>query len=477
MKHNFYGRAAFVIDLTLVSIWAFFFSRYCGAGLLILVPVRIALSFEMRRRSAWSLVSAVGFLTAYSSTLRFIRPFERMVYNFGCVFSDPSRMFDIFSMPLTGETALCTKLLAALWFIWLAVMPVGVGICLANVREIRWSRKGIWIYLIPLTLLSMWMTVENGYIGLFLLGITIAALPAFYWLRYDRQGRSPVQLLLDDRRLLWYCFYILLFGTAFTIGFRDLWSLKPIGLLMLPAAFYIALTLSMKLGTALTRCCVMLSLAGFLVWLSLDCRHTGTVILLATAICLVIAAGGIMLVKTRKLAAPLILAITVPTVIIPFVLGLNPYVVTDAEHLRMYTSNPAVRKGVYVVEKYAELSEKGTPHYWRINHGLRDRYGLILPMKYNEIRVIDGHGRYIMTNRHLPYGSPKSDQRYGVFDLFTRTFIVDPDEIVVSEMKKTDDNTYRLMDPEGRHIATLLLPGTHNGSHCSDARLKRLQKS
>lgn len=67
MNKSIYGNKMFIADLILTSIWAFFFSRYCSTGLLLLIPVRIALCFEMQRKSPWTLVSAIGFLISYAS--------------------------------------------------------------------------------------------------------------------------------------------------------------------------------------------------------------------------------------------------------------------------------------------------------------------------------------------------------------------------------------------------------------------------
>lgn len=44
----------------------------------------------------------------------------------------------------------------------------------------------------------------------------------------------------------------------------------------------------MGLGTVLTRCCLALSLAGWLYWLSFDCSRTVKIIMIAMAVALII---------------------------------------------------------------------------------------------------------------------------------------------------------------------------------------------
>lgn len=457
MKRNIYGKKMFIADLIVVSVWAFFFSRYCSPELLPLIPIRIALSFEMNRKSPWTMVSATGFLLSYLSISYFTNPFERMLSGFLCAIGESDLMIDIFSYPLAEWTEAWISSFSVLWFIWLAVLPVVVGWRLHNVTSIRWKKIWIWPYMIILTALSVWVMFEELLTGGFILGLGISALPPIYWCIYNRRGRSPIQLILNDKKIVWYLLYVALILSAFTIGLKDIYSLKLIGIVIFPALFYVMLTLSLHLGRVLTRCCIALSVSGLLYRSTLDNGETASIAMLVIAAALIVYAGATMIIRSKKWGAPLTLMTVVPIVIIPFTLGLNPYIILDAEHTRTYASNLSVRQGVYVVERYAELAEESTPDYWCIKHGLRDRYGLILPMEYDELKVIDGCGRYIATNYHLRYGSPKSDQRYGVFDLKERKFVVNPDSMPVAEIERIDDRSYKLIDPEGNYFATLYL--------------------
>ena len=78
MIRNLYGNKMFIADLILTSIWALFFSRYCNSLLLLalMIPIRIALCFEMEHKSPWTLISATGFLIAYICADCFIKPFK-----------------------------------------------------------------------------------------------------------------------------------------------------------------------------------------------------------------------------------------------------------------------------------------------------------------------------------------------------------------------------------------------------------------
>lgn len=472
-KRNLYGRKMFVLDLMLVSVWALYFSRHCSPGLLLAIPVRIALSFEMLRKSPWTLVSAIAFMIIYLCADCFSAPFEKMLYDFFCAVGESDMMVRIYSKPFEGEMMAWFVPISILWFLWLAVLPIADGVCLHNMDRIRWKNKWIWIYLVPLVALSVWVMFQEGIVGGILLGLFIAALPMAYWSIYERHGRSAVQLLMNDRNVRWYLLYGVLMMAVVTIGTMNASSLKIAGLLAFPPLFYIMLTRSLRLGDALTRCCVALSVSGFMYWLSLDTVETVTIILLCAAVALVLFAALAMAFKTKTWKAPLTLMVAVPVVVAPFTLGLNPYVVVDAEQTHMNASRFYAGNGLYVVGKYVEKHDAdGVISSVGMKYGLRDRYGLILPMEYSELKPVGRRRRYVMTNSPILYGNMISDRRYGIFDLYKRKWVIDPRQMNVVEVKILDDNTLSLTSPEGMRFATLYLPGVYDGEYQPEPRVE-----
>ncbi len=472
MKCSIYGNKMLAADLILVSLWGLFFCRYSTPGLLVLVPVRIALSFEMYRKSPWTFVSAVGFLIAFSSSGCISKPLESMFYYFFCAIGQSDLMVSIFNYPLEWEMKVWLAAVSILWYLWLAILPFVQGLLLQNLKEIQWKKKWIWLYLLSLSCVCVWIMFNEGEVGGILWGFGIAFLPIIYWCILDREGRSPIQLILDDRRIMWYLGYSVFMLAAFIIGQRDIYSLKLLGLLLLPPTFYVMLSRSFHLGTALTRCCLALSLAGYLYWLTFDAEKWITVALLALAIALIVYVGITITMKTHRWGVSLVLVAVVPIVIIPAVLGLNPYVCIDTDHTRLFIGNPAVRNGVYVVEKTVDVPEEGTPYWANTTYGLRDRYGMILPPKYTNLNVLGYYGRYVIVNKPVGKGCLISDQRLGVFDLLKREFVVDSNDLEVAEIKRIDDLTYKLIDPNGKYFATLRLLGDYNGKYYHDAHIE-----
>lgn len=472
MKRSIYGNKMFIADLILTSIWAFFISRVYGSGLLLLVPIRIALCFEMNKKSPWTLVSAIGFLISYASVDYLSRPFEKMFYIFFCYIGQSELMVKIFSEPFEWEMDVWIASITALWFIWIAIMPIVVGICRQNIMKIQWRRRWIWAYLLPLSAFFVWLMYTEGNVGGFLEGWVIAFLPVLYWSIYERKGRSAVQLLLEQRSLKWYLAYTSFMLLVLTIGLKDISSLKFIGTIVLPPLLYIMLTKHMRTGIVLTRSCIALSVAGWLYWLTLTTEQWLSFVWFGIALFLIAYVGVITIVRTRKWLASLILMFGLPVVVIPGILGLNPYAVTEADCTRMYLTNLSVRNGVYVVEKYYERAEKGEPYYWGRKYGLRDRYGLILPIKYTELRPVDRFGRFIATSSPVECGAMTNDQRYGIYDLHKRVFVANPDNIEIAEIEKIDDSSFKLINPAGRYFATLYLPGEYRETYYCNAHIE-----
>ncbi len=466
------GNKMFIADLILTSTWAFFFSRYCSSGVLLLILIRIALCFEMQRKSPWTLVSAIGFLISYASVPHISKPFERMFYVFFCYIGQSELMVEIFSEPFEWEMEAWIASITALWFIWIAIMPIFVGFRQHNTKKIQWKRKWIWGYFIPLSVFFVWVMFTEGSVGGILEGWVIAFLPVVYWSIYERKGRSAVQLVIEENCIRTYFAYTLFMLLVLTIGLKDISSLKFIGVIVLPPLLYIMLTKTMRTGIVLTRNCIALSISGWLYWLTLDTEQWLTFVSFGIAFFLIGYVGVITIIRTKKWAVSLVLMFALPIVVIPGILGLNPYVVTEADYTRLYLSNLSVRNGVYVVEKYFERAEKGEPYYWGRKYGLRDRYGLILPIKYTELKPVDRYGRYISINLPVKYGVMIADQRYGVYDLRKRKFVVDPENLEIAEMEKIDDRSFKLINPDGRYFATLYLPGEYRGGYFPDAHLE-----
>lgn len=463
--HNLYGRKIFIADLILTTIWALLLARYSSPGLMLLIPIRIALCFEMDRKSRWTLISSLGFLIAYLSAPIFTRPFEGLIRILLSAVGEAGVALQLFSHPLSGEGEAWLYAVSILGFIWLAIMPVIVGISFRNIGKIAWEKKGIWIYLAPLTLLCVWIMFAEGPVGGVLLGLTISFLPALYWSLYNRRGRSPIQLLLNNGTFRRYLNYVALLLAAGVIGLGNNYTLKAIGLMILPPLFYIILVKSLRIGIVLTRCCAALSVSGLLCYLSLEADKITSIVLLVSSGLLILYVGITMISQQRRLWAAVLLVLSDIFILMPLTFGLNPYILPEADAMVAYASPHNTFGGIYRITS----SHDSAPYP---KYGLRNRYGLILPMKYVDLRALDCSGRYVLVNAPVGSGSLLTEQRYGVFDLSKRDFIVDPTRMEVLDIQKEEGNSFKLIDPSGKNFATLWLRGEYEGRYYEDAHVE-----
>ncbi|MDE7153701.1 MAG: hypothetical protein K2O00_04565 [Muribaculaceae bacterium] len=250
---------------------------------------------------------------------------------------------------------------------------------------------------------------------------------------------------------------LLILFTALVVGLCSFKVLITVWAMILPPLFYIFLTKSMQHGKVYKRCCVSLSVAGLLVASSVTVGGRLTLVLLILAALLILFAAVTMFVKIRKWVAPVLVATLLPGVILPLTIGMNPYAVTDGG-----SSSPLpVYQGVFIVKK-PEYNDYGNQIY---KYGLRDRLGLIVPMEYSDIKVMDPDGRFVLlVSENYPNG-----QRIGVYDLEKKKFVVNPayETSYVIDVEQINSSDFRLFNSDGRYFATLRLPGGYS----EDARI------
>lgn len=109
MARSFYGKNMFVADLIITSAWALFTIRYSLWGAwpaLIYILMRIALCFEMQRKSPWVLYSAIAFSLCHLGYMWSdcaIYPFKRLAYYIGAWMGNGKDVVDAFSGELDQD--------------------------------------------------------------------------------------------------------------------------------------------------------------------------------------------------------------------------------------------------------------------------------------------------------------------------------------------------------------------------------------
>lgn len=463
MKRNLYGNRMFVADLILTSLWAIFAAEYLVGTwevLFILPLMRIALAFQMRSRSPWSLVSAVAFGCYYAGVDDIARPIEKMTNILGHVLHIDSLTGPVDGLSIPVAYNIVFFALMALFSLWLVAMPIAVSVQFKNLQAIGWRKRWVQIYGIAVAILGAWSIYEEGRYGLAPIGLFLAPLPAIYWMIYNRKGRSIIQLLISRKDIVWYAAFLVYYTIALTIGLCGINSWNLVALITLLPLLYVMLIKVMRLGKVLTRICVALSAAGLCYTTSLDFEVPYVMVAGAVALCIYAGVEAFRTTKSKLLGGLLLLG--VPVVVAPSILGFNPYVCMGA-----ITTYSTESNGVYVIKSKMETPDaarRKQVKYCGFGYGLRDRYGVILPMKYKELEPIGSNGEFIKVKTYIS----QSASDFGIFDIKRHRWIINPDKGVVCDIVMMNNVECALYDDNDNHFATLYLPGYHSGNYYYD---------
>lgn len=451
MEAKIYGKKMVVADLIIASIWALFTIRYSLWGAwpaLVYILMRIALCFEMRRKSPWVLYSGIAFTLCYLEYMwgdGAIYPFKRLAYYIGAWIGNGKDVVDAFGGELDQDLKVWLYCFSSLLGLWLIGVPLITGIVQNNIKKINWKKKWIWGYIIISLILGAWITYYEPRAGAVIEGMMLGFLPVIYWSKYNRANRSAIEIAMNNTAFVTYVSFIVLYSLCIFIGMEELDFLKGIALLTIPPIFYVLICKSSGFK-ALTRHAIALSMCGILysfiftapLWFKIITLSISGIFALYVAIDM----GGRNHTKWTGLG----LFVLTTGIVCPTILGINPYAALDAYSVSKFYYGYYACDGVYVIEKDGK-------------YGLRDRFGLILEPKYERFARLDKWGRYISTN--TCNGSMIADNRYGIYDVAKQEFLLDPESVAVAQLVQVSENSFHLLDPSERHFATLLLRGYH----------------
>lgn len=472
IRQDFYRKWLFAADLVAVSVWAVFAMRYsmyvswCVAAV---CALRILLCFQLKERTAWAAYSAIAFACAY-----FFIPYDSgfegatrtMGYYLWYIFGNHEEVVHFYNGYHGSFPTGWIFALQLFWIAWNTLIPLVVAGKQLFSRPKRIRRKllrqcldlivaEIVLYNLFCGYCSPLWSTEAESIAIILL----AALPLMRYLLSAERRNRLLHKALTDKSFNLYLGYTGLFVAAMIIGLREVYTLRLVGLLTAPPLFYILLCRSFALRPIRLADCLMLAASGAVFSAAMGHSHTATLLMLVCGVGIVAWTAMAMVLHNRKSwKAALILCTVIPAALVPMLMGLNPYTVTDATHTRPYCWNIVARSGVYITESDGRF-------------GLRDRYGEILPIQYTHFENLDPLGNYIVVSQPSEYGL---DQNVlSVYDLAGRRFIVnEPVNFVITEIEPVDRLHFKLINENGRHFATLRLPGTAGDEYVSDPRIE-----
>lgn len=425
--------------------------------------MRIVLSFQLFYYSRWSGYSAIIF--ACASTYVFLPAPGEMIHYALYIFDwNTANWFCLH--PDSHEFRVCFYIVWSLLIVWLVLMPI---ITLSIKKIIFKFPKWSWCIIVPFAitaLLGLQGYILNKY---FILGIVLVCfLPELYWIIVNGKKKSLANAIYRNKPLVYYCAFVALFLCSITIGFKNLYIMRPIGLLCFPAIFYILLGKSVGLRNIPTYDTIFMCITGSIYWYCLESgeleRITGFVI--SALILMVIAVRLTKFTSSKFIGISLVVGSVF--VLFPALWGMNPYVVLNASHTRLYMKKLGSYHGLYVTDNFDGKC------------GLRDRYGEILPMKYSTIDILEPicYHQYILCcldAKSDNVAGREYDECYSFFNLRSRQFIEVPDDVPVKHIEPIRKGVYALFNETDSPAFYLVMPwcggNGDDGIYCRDVQI------
>lgn len=444
MSNNIYNKHLFVADLVITSLWGLFAVKFTPGidnWQLAVIPMRILLCFKMCDKSRWTGYVAVMFALAY-----FIIPNN---YSVGCKKSITEMMYyllQIFDWSYANNILLhsgstgflvCINIQWTIQTVWLVLLPIVVAL-----KSTGWYKIPKWCWL-NIILVSIFFVLKKNeyYYYVTIWFISSCYLPETYWIIKRGKKVSLAVVLGNNKAFMLYLCFITLFIFSIVIGFRNIYLLKGIGFVCFPAVFYILLAKTVNLHDIPTYDTAIMSVSGMIYYYSMEFSQTTRIVMLITAVLFtIIIAIRLSKISNNKLIG-FCLFFGMTVVLCPSLIGMNPYVVTNASHTRLFMKKLNAINGLYVTNNFDTKC------------GLRDRYHEILPMKYNSIDVL-GSNYYsnllsCIEVLHCNDNSNECDSLYSFYNLHNREFIKIPGNTPIKAIKEIHPDVYALYDKKG----------------------------
>lgn len=400
MKKNLYGKKMFIADLIIVSLWALFAWHEVGCGLVMstMIIMRVSLSFELFRKSRWTSFIAWIFAVAYVACF-FSMPDSKYVV-------DPISDFIYVLLCLCGQSELAIVSFNTLdpvipqwilWFIWgvisgwLVLMPIIFSLRLKGCIRILFRKHYLWwclAFVFAVTLLFwpevkdlFWLEVKE--MTIFVFAVLMTLTPLAYWLLYSGRKLQLLQYMMQDMILIGYVGIIAIFYIAVIIGLYNIWDAKFLAAFVFPVALYVIAN-RLTWPSIRTIPATLIGLGGIFFINCYNRPHECVIAWLCVGMAFTLVGTFLTFRLSRNLLTTILLFIACGIILPVLLLGYNPYAVINADYVDlMKTYYPKAPNGLY------EFSVDGYI-------GVRDRYGIVVPPKYDNVDFLEGTSDFIV---------------------------------------------------------------------------------
>lgn len=439
MDNSRFSKIIHITDLIICSVWLLLVAHeeisvwMINPFILLFPAVRIWISFLMKRQSklmivpivVLALLTSCMFLDRSPRYLLFVGPWETLLTSIGALFGMNS-VRSVEFHELLGEV--CKNILSIVGYIWLVIYPLAVYIYKRAKKQLAPSTMGIWkciglcAYFFCCTIVSS-IVLSISYtttIGMAVLVLMLMLIPSIFYHNNIKEifSRGEVAYLLT----------LAIFAVGYVCGI-GLELKSAITVCTLPAAFFALMNWYARREITYKDILLIVG-ASVVFWCAQYTINMVRILLLFTSLAMMAIPVIRLAIDTKRSWASAGLYMMIALIMPVFCLGYNPYSVLEASRVWHFDKYAYSKNGLLCVSN-------GTIA------GLRDRYGVILPLEYDCIELLDSS---------KPYCKVGKNRMWQIYDIERHELVSDE---WFEEVLQCDEYVYRLKSQNGDKYMTI----------------------
>ena len=439
MDNSRFSKITHIADLVICSMWLLLVAHEEISGwminpfILLFPTLRIWISFLMKRQNklmivpivVLTLLASCMFLDRSPWYLLFVRPWETLLTSVCALFSiDSVRSIELQEL----VSNVCKNILSIVGYIWLVIYPLAVYIYKRVKKQLAPSAMGIWkciglcAYIFCCTIVSS-IVLSVSYtttIGMAVLVLMLMLIPSIFYHNNIKEifSRGEVAYLLT----------LAIFAVGYVCGI-GLELKSAITVCTLPAAFFALMNWYARREITYKDILLIVG-ASVVFWCAQYTINMVRILLLFTSLAMMAIPVIRFAIDTKRSWASAGLYMMIALIMPVFCLGYNPYSVLEASRVWHFDKYAYSKNGLLCVSN-------GTIA------GLRDRYGVILPLEYDHIELLDSS---------KPYCKVGKNRMWQIYDIERHELVSDE---WFEEVVQCDEYVYRLKSQNGDKYMTI----------------------
>lgn len=439
MDNSRISKITHIADLVICSMWLLLVAHKDISGwminpfILLFPTLRIWISFLMKRQSklmivpivVLTLLASCMFLDRSPWYLLFVGPWETLLTSIGTLFGMNS-VRSVEFHELLGEV--CKNILSIVGYIWLVIYPLAVYIYRRAKKQLTPGTMGIWkciglcAYIFCCTIVSS-IVLSVSYtttIGMAVLVLMLMLIPSIFYHNNIKEifSRGEVAYLLT----------LAIFAVGYVCGI-GLELKSAITVCTLPAASFALMNWYARREITYKDILLIVG-ASVVFWCAQYTINMVRILLLFTSLAMMAIPVIRFAIDTKRSWASVGLYMMIALIMPVFCLGYNPYSVLEASRVWHFDKYAYSKNGLLCVSN-------GTIA------GLRDRYGVILPLEYDCIELLDSS---------KPYCKVRKNRMWQIYDIERHELVSNE---WFEEVVQCDEYVYRLKSQNGDKYMTI----------------------